>query len=84
MNCKVCNKDLPQESFFFRLDTGKYRSDCKDCCREAAKIRRRLSGTPSREDWLKSVTKYNTKEERKEAARKRAKQWYMDNKGKLP
>lgn len=29
--CRVCKEDKPMDRFTFREDTGKYRTDCKDC-----------------------------------------------------
>lgn len=32
--CSICNKNLLIEKFQLRKDTGKFRTDCKDCCKK--------------------------------------------------
>lgn len=39
MRCRVCGKLKPLTEFYFRKDTGTYRSECKDCLKERERYR---------------------------------------------
>ena len=32
--CRICGTEKPSEDFYFRKDSGKYRSECKECLNE--------------------------------------------------
>jgi 5-methylcytosine-specific restriction endonuclease McrA len=81
MRCRQCDTDKDTSEFYYRKDSDKYRSECKNCNRLSSIDRRRKKGIPSKEEWLKSYRKYHTEEERKEAARVRAKEWDKNHPG---
>lgn len=35
--CRICNKNKPKDSYTFRKDTEKYRTECKQCLNEKRK-----------------------------------------------
>ncbi len=69
--CRVCKQSLSSDKFYYRKDTRKYRTECKDCLLKK-----------QRDKYAPIPTKYATEEDKIQAARDRAKQWYKDNKEK--
>lgn len=37
--CRLCDKEKPLSEFYFRKDSGKYRSECKECLSRLATVR---------------------------------------------
>lgn len=69
--CRVCKQSLPSDKFYYRKDSRKYRTECKDCLLKK-----------QRDKYVPVPPKYATEEDKIQAARDRAKQWYKDNKEK--
>lgn len=51
MICKKCNRDLPDEFFYFRKNVGRYESMCKECVRKYQKEHRRKNIEKVRAYW---------------------------------
>jgi len=69
-SCRTCKEDLPIE-LFPKAGSGRTKAHCKSCYNK----KQRSKYTPS-----PKILKYKNEEERQEAARQRAKEWYENNK----
>lgn len=89
--CSKCGKEKSEERFYFRKDTGKYRSDCKDCCNK-----RNMNWGQNNKDKRKAICsryylnnseeilKRNTKwrDENKDRMNQLTSEWKKDNPNK--
>jgi hypothetical protein len=76
MKCKICNLEKDSSLFYFRLDTNKYRTSCKECTKSHIKQYR----TDNCEKIVESKKKYYYKNQEKCCERSR--DWYDKNKDK--
>lgn len=73
MICKICNLDKDSSLFYFRLDTNKYRTSCKECTKSGIKYYRNANP----EIVVESKKKYYYKNQDKCCERSR--DWYDKN-----
>jgi len=51
IECRICKAEKDADQFFYRKDSGKYRTECKPCCRNMTNINLR------KRPWTKTLAR---------------------------
>ena len=78
--CRICGKEKLLTDFYYRKDSGKYRTECKECYNERGK----KQGKKWRKNNIERTKEYHKGYyiENRETINKKNKKWQKDNKEK--